>query len=363
MIEVKLQPLNPADGHTEHEWRHLEKQAKASFFTSWDWTGTLFNSLPAETNLYLLRLAKQTETVGLAYLGNERVVRHLLVQSNRFHLNSLGERLITEDNQLVVRPELESAVWDAIFAWFAQKQNQADELVLPGLRESLDPRTLTRSGLYFHDTASRSHHVDLKRLEATSGRFTDLLSQNARYQLRRSIRDYGGSGSLTLSEAESVEEAIIWFDKLKVLHIDSWTRRNKTHAFSGPLFEAFHRNLIQRTFSAGRIQMLRIDADGRPIGYLYNFRDGPRTYAYQSGFSDKDSRLRPGAVSHALAVEHNFRLGVGVYDFMAGSNRLKTSFATDHRDMHWTTVQLPHLRFRLENMARRAKHHLWRHSS
>jgi hypothetical protein len=98
--------------------------------------------------------------------------------------------------------------------------------------------------------------------------------------------------------------------------------------------------------------MLRIDAGGRPIGYLYNIRDGLRTYAYQSGFADRDRGLRPGAVSHALAIEHNFQLGVGVYDFLAGANRLKISFATDYRHLHWTTVQLPRTRFWLENLAR-----------
>ena len=110
--------------------------------------------------------------------------------------------------------------------------------------------------------------------------------------------------------------------------------------------------------------MLRVDTNGHPIGYLYNFRDGLRTYAYQSGFADKDRRLRPGAVSHALAIEHNFRLGAGVYDFLTGSNRLKSSFATDYRRLHWTTIQLPRVRFRLENLARCAMHQLaWRELS
>jgi len=202
---------------------------------------------------------------------------------------------------------------------------------------------------------SRSYHVDLKRLEGAD-QFADLLSKNARYQLRRSIRDYGGPSALKLAEARSTEEALAWFEDMKVLHIDSWTRRGSPHAFSRPFFEAFHRNLIRRTFSLGRIQMLRVDAGGTPIAYLYNFRDGLRTYAYQSGFADKDRRLRPGAVSHALAIDHNFRLGVHIYDFMAGSNRLKSSFATDCRDMHWTTIQLPRMRFGLENSARYAKH-------
>jgi CelD/BcsL family acetyltransferase involved in cellulose biosynthesis len=358
MIEVLTQPLDSQDKNIEAEWRHLEERGEHSFFTSWDWVGTLFDTLPAPCRLTLLRLSQGAETVGLAYLGRERALRHLLVWSERLHLNSPGEPLIVEDNLLLSRPEFERACWDAILKWFAREQNLADELVLQGLQRPLHLTAATDYRLRFDNMPSRSYHVDLERLKG-SGQFADLLSKNARYQLRRSIRDYGGPAALELAEARSTEEALAWFEEMKVLHIDSWTRRGKRHAFSRPFFEAFHNNLIRRTFSIGRIQMLRVDASGAPIAYLYNFRDGLRTYAYQSGFAYRDRRLRPGAVSHALAIDHNFRRGVCIYDFMAGSNRLKSSFATDCRVMHWTTVQLPRIRFGLENLARCAKHRVF----
>jgi CelD/BcsL family acetyltransferase involved in cellulose biosynthesis len=356
MMKALIQPLDPAGEQIEAEWRQLEMLAKPPFFVSWDWTGTLLATLPVRSSLFLLRLCEGSETVGLAYLGRERALRHLFVWAQRLHLNSPGELLTVEDNLLLARPEFETACWDAILRWFAREQNLADELVLQGLQRPLDPTATARYGLGYDNIPLQSYHVNLIRLEETDGRFADLLSKNARYQLRRSIRDYGGLAALKLVEATSVEEALAWFGYMKELHVDSWTRRGKLHAFSRPFFEAFHRNLIRRTFAAGRIQMLRIDANGGPIAYLYNFRGGLRTYAYQSGFADRDRRLRPGAVSHALAIEHNFRLGVHVYDFMAGTNRLKRSFATDYRDMHWTTVQLPRIRFGLENVARAAKH-------
>jgi CelD/BcsL family acetyltransferase involved in cellulose biosynthesis len=362
MIKALIQPLEPADKHFEAEWRYLELRTKVSFFTSCEWAGTLLATLPANCQLFVLRLSEGADTVGLAYLGRERALRHLLVSSRRLHLNSPGELeyncLTTEDNLLIARPELERDCWDAILRWFAREQNLADELILPGLRQPIDPTIMSRHRVNCDNIALQCYHVDLKRLEATNGRFVDLLSKNARYQLRRSMRDYGGPLALELMVARSAEEALGWFEKMKVLHIDSWTRRGRRHSFSRPFFESFHRNLIRRTFDAGRIQMLRVDASGIPIGYLYNFRDGHRTYAYQSGFADEDRRFRPGAVSHALAIEHNFRQGVGVYDFMAGTNRLKNSFATDHRAQYWMTVQLPRMKFRLENLARHAKYRL-----
>ena len=75
-----------------------------------------------------------------------------------------------------------------------------------------------------------------------------------------------------------------------------------------------------------------------------------------SGFDDADRRERPGSVTHALAVGHAFRMGARVYDFMAGRNRLKESFATRCEPMVWEVVQQPRLVFRVEDLARRVKH-------
>jgi hypothetical protein len=44
-----------------------------------------------------------------------------------------------------------------------------------------------------------------------------------------------------------------------------------------------------------------------------------------------------------------------VYDFMAGRNRLKESFATRCEPMLWQIVQQPRLAFRLEHFARQFK--------
>ena len=52
-----------------------------------------------------------------------------------------------------------------------------------------------------------------------------------------------------------------------------------------------------------------------------------------------DGRLKPGLVTHALAIEQATRAGFAAYDFMAGENRLKASFASDGSEMVWLGVQ------------------------
>jgi CelD/BcsL family acetyltransferase involved in cellulose biosynthesis len=142
---------------------------------------------------------------------------------------------------------------------------------------------------------------------------------------------------------------------MKALHIASWQRRRRSHAFSVPYFERFHRALVEREFASGAVQMLKVASGGRAIGYLYNFcRDGVVS-AYQSGFDDRDPRLSPGVASHALAIRFNAERGATRYDFLAGANRVKESFATDFYTLRWQILRRPRLDYQIEAVARRWK--------
>ena len=145
-------------------------------------------------------------------------------------------------------------------------------------------------------------------------------------------------------------------EQLKELHQKSWRRRGEPGCFATPIFETFHRALIRDRFRSGEIQLLRAAAGNQAIGYLYNFAYGDRIYAYQSGFAyATNGRLKPGLLTHALAIERAMREGYAIYDFMAGEKRLKASFASHWRDMVWLSVRRPSAAFWLERQLAAAK--------
>ena len=139
------------------------------------------------------------------------------------------------------------------------------------------------------------------------------------------------------------------------MHISRWENRGKQHAFSRPFFETFHHELIDRHVADGTVQVLRASAGSRLIGYLYNFRLFDRVCTYQSGFAYDEAGARPGAVAHALAIRDAYHAGASIYDFLAGRNRLKESFATASASMLWEVIQQPRLAFRAESLARSVK--------
>jgi CelD/BcsL family acetyltransferase involved in cellulose biosynthesis len=344
----------------EREWRRLETAGNPSFFTSWHWIGTLLSASPPASWPKLLRGSANGETVSLALLGaNETRRRRGLVRSRGLYLNETGDphfdSLTIEHNGILAAAEWELGVWDELIGWFAGLCDEADELHVGGSQRRLSEAALGKWGLGCQEISLPSYSIDLCRLEASDGEIYPVLSANARQQLRRALRYFERFGALGLAEATTATEALAFFDGMKELHCASWGRRDRPHSFSGGFFEPFHRLLIGRSFAEGGTQLLKACAGDRVIGYLYNFRLGNRVYAYQSGFDDADSRERPGIVTHFLAIRHAYRSGALVYDFMAGSNRLKESFATRCEPMLWQTVQQPRLAFRLEDCARQFK--------
>lgn len=308
----------------------------------------------------LLRGRVQGETVALALLGSAVASRrHGLIRSRRLYLNETGDpqydAMTIEHNGMLTVPERAREALDALVGWFAERGADVDELCISGTLRHLPSAALAAHGLMCDELTRPSYSVELDRLAESDGALDPVLSANARQQLRRAFRRFAGEAPLQLGEAASEAEAQCWFTGLKALHCASWERRGIAHSFTGEFFEPFHRQLIKRGFAEGAIQLLEARAGERVIGYLYNFvRDG-RVYAYQSGFADADPRLRPGAVTHALAIRHAFRAGLHVYDFMAGYNRLKASFATRCEPMLWQVLQQQRLGFQLEHLARRLK--------
>ncbi len=156
--------------------------------------------------------------------------------------------------------------------------------------------------------------------------------------------------------AESLREALEFLHGLRDLHQASWTGRGHAGAFATDFYSRFHENLVSKLFDTGEIQLLRVRAGDHPIGYLYNLRKGGKVHAYQSGFTfDPDSRLKPGLVSHSLAIDYNMQTGASVYDFMAGASQYKISLGTHSDRMFWPVVYRKRMKLRLENSLRRIK--------
>ena len=360
-IEFRREALPPLAA-VEAEWRNLEPAAAPSFFTSWHWIGTFLTALPESKRPDLLRGSLRGETVVLALIGAKLVRRRYgLIRSRALFLNETGDPdydVAIEHNGLLVATPYRRAASNALIRWFAEYgAREADELHIRGSMQPLPGDDLASRALYREQSAVPSYWVALDLLVESDGELYPVLSSNARQQLRRAIRNFEKFGKLRLDRASDRGEAREFLAELKELHIATWQSRGKPHAFSRPFFEAFHQELIDRHVADGAVQLLRASAGSRLIGYLYNFRFSDRVYAYQSGFAYDEKRARPGVVAHALAIRDAYHSRASAYDFLAGRNRLKESYASGSAPMLWEVVQQPRLAFRVERLACSTKQH------
>ncbi|MDE2515317.1 MAG: GNAT family N-acetyltransferase [Rhodospirillales bacterium] len=332
-------------------WQSVAARGVASFFQGWDWTGTLFAERFPDPWLLLaedggavraLALFNRTRRAG-------RQTRLWLGESG----DPVWDRLFIEYNGILGDPALREPMLRA-----ARHAGMAGASALLPLPLAL-PRAIMLSGIddamldacraagtprLIQSRAAPA--IDLARLRAGSARGDHLgaLSANTRAQLRRSAARYGRAGALRIDAAATLAEAEGFFAHLVALHEESWRRRNRAGAFADPAIPRFHRALIATALPQGRVELLRIAAGPRVLGYLYHFRQDGRVLAYQSGFdyAGAGPHEKPGLTCHALSIERALAMGERVYDMLAGAERYKQSLVPTMADatttLHWVEM-------------------------
>ena len=289
--------------------------------------------------------------------------RHGWLQSRGMFLNETGDdrydSLTIEYNGILADKRHAEDVIRFTLGFLVEQVPEWDELYLSGVDAGYQSLAQNAS-LSVHVIArSPCRSVDLDAVRDSGGDYLACLSRNTRSQTRRALRRYNEIGDANIMAAADPGEALQFFSEMKTLHQAYWTGRGHSGSFGNPYFETFHRAFIEDRFADGEIEMLRVNAGETVVGYLYNFlRDG-HVSAYQSGFDyDDENALKPGVVSHYLAVQRNLDQGASIYDFLAGEAQHKKSLGTHQRELLWLAARRNRMKFRVEDAARRVRNRI-----
>lgn len=321
-------------------------------------------------------LAVQGQMLAVApfvFPGGERTPRAmaLLVASEvrrgplvfrRLHLNTDGERaadsVYIENNALLCIPESRGEALQALVAQVSR--SRVHEFVVAGMDDDELGRFVSAFSGWVPDVDSRpSPYVDLDKVRERGGDLLPCLHANTRAQLRRAIKKYEHTAPLQCDVASTPEDATSFLSELIALHEHRWKRRGQSGAFASQARREFHFRFVADAVPKGQAHLMRIRCGADTIGVLYNLTAHAKVNFYQSGFSlTDDPHLKPGWVSHYLAIRHFAELGYREYDFLAsapGESRYKQSLSTDERSLHWLTLARPSFRNALLRYARRFK--------
>ncbi|MGE5548712.1 MAG: GNAT family N-acetyltransferase [Solirubrobacterales bacterium] len=350
-VRAAIEPC-PPPAELAPIWRDLESRARQPpFFLSWDWLGAVVAALGRPHALIKARL--DDRVIGLALLGRRRGPLLDLLHTPSLHLNETGDptrdAVMIEYNGILAERGLEAEATSACLDALADSDGWR-EIHLSGVPPSV-LNACRRTGLEVR--LRRTHRAPFADFNAMpAGDPLEALSRNSRQQIRRAIRLYEERGPLTVDRAATPEQATDWLDRLERFHTPYWQARGQPGAFANPHFRKLHRVLIESGFPA--CDLMRVRAGEADIGYLYNFRKAGWAYSYQSGFHyEEDERLKPGLVSHVLAMRLYRDMGLDGYRLLAGDSRYKNSLASGSDELLWAVAHRRDLGHCLEGLARR----------
>lgn len=342
----------------EAEWLDLQERASCSFFQSWAWIGTWLRCQPTGAAIKCIRAVEHGRTVGLGLLGSHVAARHGVIRSRQWCVGETGDPLrdglTVEHNGFLIEQGARDRVLAAIFEGLGTLRSDWDEIVISGV-EAVDAarylQAATGSDLRAIVRWSKPYYyIAADDLQASGYDYLAALSGNTRYQIRRAMREYERNGPLSIVRAHSPDQALAYFDELVQLHQQYWRARGQPGAFSTDFARLFHRTLIKTRLTHGNIQLLRVAAGSHLIGYLYNLEHRGVIASYQSGFCYGDNpKLKPGLVSHSLAIQACLSAGAKSYDLLMGRQQYKEMLATRRGEMSWLVIQRPRARFAFEH--------------
>jgi CelD/BcsL family acetyltransferase involved in cellulose biosynthesis len=359
---LSLDPL-PARAEVEALWRALAPSAPHHFFTSWHWIGVWLANLPQHVQPYLLTIREGELPIAAGVLVRSRA-RRLLLGFRGWALNVTGDaaldQIFIEYNDLLIR---EGFAPQARACWareFAQRRDW-DEIDLRGVKPEI-LAAWSETGLQLRPGMELTARIaNLEKVRIDGRPFVEQLGSSTRARVRATQRSFESRfGPIAIEVAGSIDQALAFFEELKVLHQQHWTTKGEPGAFANPFFVQFHTALIREGLAAGVIQLLRVRAGEQTVGILYSFVYLGEVLMYQSGlnYSLAESRNRqsPGLLVNAMAIQYNADLGHRCYDFLAGDGQYKQSLANESAPLWWGAVRRENWKSRVEDSLRQ----LWR---
>ncbi|NDY56534.1 GNAT family N-acetyltransferase [Desulfovibrio sulfodismutans] len=332
------------------QWKHLCDKSDTSYYISHGWIATWCTSLEQTQQLYLMRVLKDDECVYACVVTTSKKMRQGIVPTRLVSVYSCGDIYLDSIcgiyNHFLKLKEVGISIRDVVnsfpFGW--------DEFYFPGA----STRDFPGNGFYeyddkyiIYDYDKPAYTVDLTKVGKTFDSFLSTLSQNTRSQIKRSMRAYKEFGELQVHEADSRASAR---EMLEEMYYLGRLRKDAQGIVSSlnPYVIKFNDNLLESRFSFHEIQVLKITAGDKIIGYLYNHVYNGTVYFYQCGFHySEDNKMRPGLVAHTLAIVYNANKNHMVYDFGAGEDRYKKSLSNGKSNLVWVRLLKPTLKMKM----------------
>lgn len=350
--------LSPDRTWLQHAWQSLEERCHPVFFLSWHWIGCWLDCFVR--HFYVIEARIDGRTVGLGVIVSSQGRPSRFHFAKQYYLHRTGDdsldQIWIEYNDFLLEPAVADAVREKMLATL-MAEVVGDGVLSVGAcyRDTFTcaPPDLDRHQIW----ATSAYSVDFTAYRAKDLTPSQALSRSARYQIRRSLREYESLGPLTVTQALTVKDALCFFELARPLHIKRWGSQPGQSGFVNDGFRQFHQTLISRGIEDGSVAIYKVMAGQTLISVMYNFHWQNQVYFYLCAlnYEIKGCHSKPGLVSHYLLINDAFEQGFDGYDFMGGFSRYKKTFANHETELAIYHIRQNRLRVRLEHTLRAIK--------
>lgn len=146
------------------------------------------------------------------------------------------------------------------------------------------------------DTVHRTERALLESRLSPSEYFVQTVRKKKRKELKRQSNRLNDLGLLVTRRLETAAELGPWCDTFLALEQSGWKGTAGSALGSATETAGFFRDAMRGAHAAGRLEMLRLDLDGRPIAMLINFLAPPGAFSFKIAFDEAFARFSPGVL-------------------------------------------------------------------
>ncbi|AYJ87207.1 GNAT family N-acetyltransferase [Sphingomonas paeninsulae] len=295
-VAVETVPLAEIPDSWAQAWDDLAEQASepAPFAERWFLEPSIRN-LPAPIAARMLAVRQGPLLIGMIAVctGNKygrTPIRH--VQNWQHYHAFLGTPLVRAGFErqfwAAILGELDTAKWAPSFFHVCGLVGQG--ALLSALKAERRA-----------DIVHRSERAFLKSNLSSQAYYELNIRKKKRKEIKRlqlRLAELGEVAFDRLSAHGPVENWIVetWIAEFLELEASGWKGRAGSALRNDPATKTFFEQSIAGAFAMGKLEILRLTLDGRPLALLVNFITPPGSYSFKIAFDENYARYSPGVL-------------------------------------------------------------------
>jgi hypothetical protein len=164
----------------------------------------------------------------------------------------------------------------------------------------------------YFERHAKLHYISMYFLRAMFRPTTDAdtylcatLSAKHRKMIRRQERQLSEIGRLEYDALTPDDDVEVWIEEFLQLEASGWKGRENSAIASDESDQSYFRSIAKEAFRRGRLSMLALRLDGRPIAIKCDFPAGRGLFTFRIAFDENYARNSPGML---LEIENVRRL-------------------------------------------------------